>query len=70
MINEPIEPSCAQRSKALAQAARDRIFRCPEPQAKGGRESSQRSSCEPCPEEVWGKEMRLAGKQRSDGRSI
>jgi hypothetical protein len=26
MINEPIEPSCAQRSKALAQAARDRIF--------------------------------------------
>jgi hypothetical protein len=27
MINEPIEPSHAQRSKALAQAARDRIFR-------------------------------------------
>jgi hypothetical protein len=25
MINEPIEPSRARRSKALAQAARDRI---------------------------------------------
>jgi hypothetical protein len=49
MINEPIEPSRTQRSKALAQAARDRIFRCPGPQAKGGRESSQRSSGEPCP---------------------
>ncbi len=27
MINEPIEPARAQRAKALAQAARDRIFR-------------------------------------------